>query len=98
MDRLKQAGYDALNKQNEQSVIVLATVNEEENKVYLLAAITDDLVSKGMKAGELVSVLGRTVGGGGGGQPNLATAGGRFPEKTSEAFEAAIEWIKDQSL
>ncbi len=98
MDRLKQSGYDALNKQDEQSVIVLATVNEEENKVYLLAAITDDLVSKGMKAGELVSVLGRTVGGGGGGQPNLATAGGRFPEKTSEAFKAAKEWIEGQNL
>lgn len=98
MDRLKQSGYDALNKQEEQSVIVLATVNEEENKVFLLAAITDDLVSKGMKAGELVSVLGRVVGGGGGGQPNLATAGGRFPEKTSEAFEAAKEWIEGQNL
>lgn len=98
MDRLKQSGYDALNKRDEKSVIVLATVNEEENKVYLLAAITDDLVSKGMKAGELVSVLGRTVGGGGGGQPNLATAGGRFPEKTSEAFVAAKEWIEGQNL
>ncbi|MDZ7719052.1 MAG: alanine--tRNA ligase [Balneolaceae bacterium] len=98
MDQLKQSGYDALNKQDENSVIVLATVNEEENKVYLLAAITDDLVSKGMKAGELVSVLGRTVGGGGGGQPNLATAGGRFPEKISEALKAAKEWIEDQNL
>lgn len=98
MDRLKQSGYDALNKQEEESVIVLATVNEEENKVYLLAAITEDLVSKGMKAGELVSVLGRTVGGGGGGQPNLATAGGRFPEKISDAFQAAKEWIEGQNL
>ncbi|MCG2590201.1 alanine--tRNA ligase [Rhodohalobacter sulfatireducens] len=98
MDRLKQSGYDALNKQEKESVIVLATVNEEENKVYLLAAITEDLVSKGMKAGDLVSVLGRTVGGGGGGQPNLATAGGRFPEKISDAFQAAKEWIEGQNL
>ncbi|MDR9407842.1 MAG: alanine--tRNA ligase [Balneolaceae bacterium] len=98
MDRLKQSGYDALNKQEKESVIVLATVSEEENKVYLLAAITEDLVSKGMKAGDLVSVLGRTVGGGGGGQPNLATAGGRFPEKISDAFQAAKEWIEGQNL
>lgn len=98
MDRLKQSGYDALNKSSENSVIVLATVNEEGNKVYLLAAITDDLIEKGMKAGSLVSVLGKTVGGGGGGQPNLATAGGRFPEKTEEAFETAKEWVKSQNL
>lgn len=98
MDRLKQSGYDALNKSGENSVIVLSTIDEEENKVYLLAAITDDLIKKGMKAGNLVSVLGRTVGGGGGGQPNLATAGGRFPEKTEEAFEAAHEWIEGQNL
>ncbi|WP_234572053.1 alanine--tRNA ligase [Rhodohalobacter sp. 614A] len=98
MDRLKQSGYDALNKSDTSSVIVLATVNEEENKVYLLAAITDDLIGKGMKAGNLVSVLGKIVGGGGGGQPNLATAGGRFPDKTNEAFETAKEWIEEQNL
>ena len=98
MDRLKQSGYDALNKSGEKSVIVLATINDEENKVYLLAAITDDLIKKGMKAGNLVSVLGKTVGGGGGGQPDLATAGGRLPEKTEDAFQAAKEWIEDQNL
>lgn len=98
MDRLKQAGYDALNKIEDNSVIVLATENEEDQKVYLLAAITEDLNKKGMKAGDLVSVLGRIVGGGGGGQPNLATAGGRFPEKTEEAFEAAKDWVKETNL
>jgi alanyl-tRNA synthetase len=96
MDTLKQLGYDALQKMKENSVIVLASSDPEQGKVYLMAAITDDLVKKGLKAGSLVSELGKIVGGGGGGQPNLATAGGRFPEKINEAFSAASAWITDQ--
>ena len=94
MGRLKQLGYDALQKKKEKSVIVLASSDQVEGKVYLMAAITDDLISGGLKAGALVSELGKIVGGGGGGQPNLATAGGRHPEKIKDAFEAATEWIE----
>jgi len=93
MDDLKQMGYEALEKQKKDSVILLASVDEEDQKVYLMAAISDNLVQKGMKAGSLVSNLGKIVGGGGGGQPNLATAGGRFPEKIEEAMEAASDWV-----
>ena len=98
MDDLKKMGYDALQKAKAQSVIVLASADEEAGKVYVMAAVTEDLVSKGMKAGDLVSVLGRTVGGGGGGQPNLATAGGRFPDKIDEAFKAASEWVAGNKM
>jgi alanyl-tRNA synthetase len=94
MDSLKQMGYDALQKSKDNSVIVLASANDE-GKVYLMAAITEDLNQKGLKAGALVSVLGRIVGGGGGGQPNLATAGGRHPEKIDEALKTASEWIEN---
>lgn len=93
MDDLKQMGYEALEKLKKDSVILLASVDDEEQKVYLMAAISDKLVQKGLKAGALVSALGKIVGGGGGGQPNLATAGGRFPEKIDEAMEAASKWI-----
>lgn len=96
MDDLKQMGYEALEKQSKDSVILLASVDEQEQKVYLMAAISDNLVQKGFKAGSLVSTLGKIVGGGGGGQPNLATAGGRFPEKINEALEAASEWILNE--
>jgi alanyl-tRNA synthetase len=98
MDSLKQMGYDALQKVKESSVIVLAASDEDTGKVYLMAAITEDLVKNGLKAGSLVSVLGKIVGGGGGGQPNLATAGGRHPEKIDEAFKAAAEWIRGYNL
>ena len=96
MDTLKQMGYDALQKRKEKSIVVLAAEDSEEGKVYLMAAITDDLVNRGFKAGSLVSTLGKIVGGGGGGQPNLATAGGRFPEKIDEALQKVSEWIKSE--
>lgn len=98
MDDLKQMGYQSLQKKSKKTVTVLASVDEEERKVYLMVSVTDDLVGKGAHAGKLVSDLGKLVGGGGGGQPGLATAGGRFPEKTEEVFSHAREWIKGQKL
>ena len=60
-----------------------------------MAAVTEDLVPKGVKAGALVGALGKMVGGGGGGQPTLATAGGRFPEKLKEALDASENLLKE---
>ncbi len=96
MDALKQLGYDALEKTKENTAIVLATKDEEQGKVYLMVAVTDDLIKqKGLKAGALVGQLGRLVGGGGGGQPNLATAGGRQPEKLPEALKKVNDIIEE---
>lgn len=94
MNLLKQLGYDALQKKSEKAVIVLGSKNESEGKVSLMVAVTEDLIKeKGLKAGVLVGKLGRLVGGGGGGQPNLATAGGRNPEKLGEVFDKVNEII-----
>lgn len=98
MDELKQMGYDSLQKEPENTVTVLAGTDTEQGKVYLMVALTDDLVKKGLKAGALVSELGRIVGGGGGGQPGLATAGGRFPEKVDDAFKHVKTWITEQAV
>lgn len=95
MDILKQMGHRALQLKASESVVVLASTNSE-GKVFLMAAITPDLVKQGVQAGKLVSALGKIVGGGGGGQPDLATAGGRFPEKIDDAFTTASDWIKEQ--
>ncbi|TVQ67528.1 MAG: alanine--tRNA ligase [Balneolaceae bacterium] len=94
MDSLKQLGYDALEKLKVKSVIVLVSSDPEAGKVLIMAAVTEDLIKKGVKAGSLVSELGKIAGGGGGGQPNLATAGGRFPEKTQEVLDGAAKWVK----
>jgi alanyl-tRNA synthetase len=96
MDVLKQLGYDALQKTKKQTAVVLGSRQIEEGKVFLMVALTDDLVKeKGLKAGAIVGQLGRLVGGGGGGQPNLATAGGRQPEKLEEALKKVNEIIED---
>ncbi len=95
MGVLKQLGYDALQKSSENTVTVLASRNEE-GKVFLMVAVTEDLIKeKGLKAGALVGQLGRLVGGGGGGQPNLATAGGKNPEKLDEALEKVNDIISE---
>ncbi|WP_040516380.1 alanine--tRNA ligase [Gracilimonas tropica] len=96
MDALKQLGYDGIEKTKKNTAIVLGSKDEKEGKVYLMVALTQDLIKeKGLKAGVLVGQLGRLVGGGGGGQPNLATAGGRQPEKLSEALEKVNELIEE---
>lgn len=86
MDTLKQIGYDSLKKRPESTVTLLGSSDQESGKVYLMAAVTSDLVERGIQAGAIVGRLGKIVGGGGGGQPGLATAGGRFPEKLPEAM------------
>lgn len=89
MDVLKQLGYNALNELKENAVIVLGSKDETAGKVFLMAAVTQDLISsKGLKAGALVGQLAKLVGGGGGGQANLATAGGKKPEDLPKVFEA----------
>jgi alanyl-tRNA synthetase len=78
MDLLKQLGYESLDKNPKGTITVLGSRDEDEGKVYVMAAISDDLISKkDLQAGSLVGTLGKMLGGGGGGQPNLATAGGR---------------------
>ncbi len=94
MDALKQLGYESLKRRSSGTVTVLGSSDIAAGKVYLMASVTDDLIrDKGLKAGTLVGALAKTVGGGGGGQPNLATAGGRFPEKLSEALDQAASHI-----
>lgn len=97
MDMLKQLGYDALEKRPEGTVTLLGSRDDREGKVYLAATVTEDLVEeKGLKAGSLVGELGKMLGGGGGGQPRLATAGGGKPEKLEEVLEAAGDLIRQQ--
>jgi len=65
-------------------VIVLGAIIDE--KPSFVAAITPDLVERGLKAGDLIKQVARVVGGGGGGRPTLAQAGGRDPSRMNEAL------------
>ncbi|MDG4655421.1 alanine--tRNA ligase [Ectobacillus antri] len=72
-------------------VILLAAVNE--GKVNLLAGVTKDLTGK-FHAGNLVKGAASICGGGGGGRPDMAQAGGKDPNKVDEAISYATEYVK----
>ncbi len=72
-------------------ILVLGTVSE--GRPIFLAAVTPDLVSRGYDAGKIVGEVAKVVGGGGGGKPNLAQAGGKHKEKLDEALRLAKNLI-----
>ncbi len=65
-------------------------------KASLLAVVTDDLIGQGVQAGNVVKAIAQIVGGGGGGRPHLAQAGGKFPEKIGEALARVPDIIRAQ--
>ena len=74
------------------SVVVLGSVINE--KPMLVAAATDDAIKKGIHAGNLVRDAAKIVGGGGGGRPNMAQAGGRHADKLPEALGQVAGWVE----
>jgi alanyl-tRNA synthetase len=67
-----------------------------DGKPLLIAALTDDVVAKGLKAGDLIKEVAPTIGGRGGGKPNLAQAGGTDAEGLPKALATASEWFKQR--
>ena len=64
---------------------------EVDGKVALLAAVTKDVIARGAKAGDCVREAAKAVGGGGGGRPDLAEAGGKNPDKIPEALKLGAD-------
>ncbi|BAY47755.1 alanyl-tRNA synthetase [Scytonema sp. HK-05] len=73
--------------------IVLGSV-PEEGKVSLVAAFSPEVNKKGLQAGKFIGAIAKICGGGGGGRPNLAQAGGRDASKLPEALEQARSELK----
>lgn len=92
MDELRDLG-DRIKDRAGSAVVLLASVSD--NKVQLMATITNDLVAKGLHAGNLVKQAATITGGGGGGRPDMAQAGGKNPEKLPEALEKVMETIRE---
>jgi alanyl-tRNA synthetase len=85
---------DELRSSGPATVVVLAA--EVEGKVALAAAVSDDVVKAGrLKAGDLVGRVAKLVGGGGGGKPHLATAGGKDAGKLAEAIAAVPDVVRE---
>lgn len=74
------------------SVILLATVSDD--RPLLIAAITKDLVERGLLAGDLVKYAAQPIEGSGGGRPTLAQAGGKNPAKLDQSLSKAREWVE----
>jgi alanyl-tRNA synthetase len=67
-----------------------------EGKPMLVAAMTEDLVKKGLKAGELIRHVVTAIDGRGGGKPDLAQAGGKNPDGIPDALAGAAQWIRER--
>ena len=87
MNELKDLGNDILNKIDSGIAVLGSIVND---KPSIVIVVTDDLINKDIKAGELAKEIGASMGGGGGGKPNLATAGG----KDKKSLELALSSSK----
>ena len=78
---------DFLIEKLENGVIVLAAVND--GKVSLIVKADKKSVAAGVHAGKIVKEIAKLVGGGGGGRPDMAQAGGKNPDGIPKMFEAA---------
>lgn len=85
-DQLREAA-DRVRDMVNPGVVILAT--QTQDKVALIAMASPEAVKKGIHAGNLVKEAARITGGGGGGRPDMAQAGGRDPGKIEEALQAA---------
>lgn len=86
MNGLRDLG-DKLKADIGDGVVVLASDND--GKVSLMAMATDGAIAKGAHAGNLIKAIAKTVGGGGGGRPNMAQAGGKNPAGIDQALQEA---------
>jgi len=96
---LDGAGIDTLRKMCDKfrekyssGIAVLGTVINERPMV--IATVTEDIISRGIRAGELVKYAAEILGGSGGGKPSLAQAGGKDPSKLKEALDSVPGFIE----
>jgi alanyl-tRNA synthetase len=91
-DELRQL-IDVLRRKAGTNLAVLLA-SSADGKVSLAAGLTPDLVTRGLHAGQWLKDVAPIVGGGGGGRPDLAQAGGKNPEKIPEALKKAVEVLE----
>lgn len=87
----RQAWDVVRSRMKEPGAIVIA--GENDGKVLLMAAATDEAVEKGFNAAAIIKAMGPAIGGGGGGKPTMAQAGGKNPQGIDDALEIARNMI-----
>ena len=93
INELRNLG-DKLKNETNGGVVVLASV--VDSKVNLLVMAGDEAIKKGVHAGNIIKNIAKLVGGGGGGRPNMAQAGGTNPSGIDDAFELAKKVLEEQ--
>ena len=93
MNGLRELG-DQLKEKLGEGVVVLAS--DCDGKVNLIAMVTEDVMKKGAHAGNLIKGIASLVGGGGGGRPNMAQAGGKNPAGIPDAIAKVAEVLEAQ--
>ncbi len=92
MDQLKSLGDELRDALGNNGIGLLAT--EVDGKAQLVCVVTDDLKQR-YPAGKLVGIVARQLGGGGGGKPHMATAGGRDLEKLPDALAGFVTTVAE---
>jgi alanyl-tRNA synthetase len=93
MNGLRDLG-DSLKEKLGDGVVVL--LSEQDGKVNMITMVTEGAMAKGAHAGNLIKGIAALVGGGGGGRPNMAQAGGKNPEGVAAALEKVLEVVEGQ--
>jgi len=97
MDDLQDLGQQLRDKLGMGAVGVLGSEGADGEKAYVVATVSDDLVDQArLSAGDLVGTLGQRLGGGGGGRPSLASAGGRDTAKLDEVLADVPALVREQ--
>ncbi|WP_338470346.1 alanine--tRNA ligase [Niallia sp. XMNu-256] len=91
MNNLRNMADDLKQKMGSGIIVLGSAV---DGKVNLIAGVTKDLIDKGYHAGKLIKEVSTRCGGGGGGRPDMAQAGGKDPSKLDAALEYVQEWVK----
>ena len=92
MDQLRKMS-DLLRQKMESGIMVLGSIDND--KVVFICAVTKDLVKNGYHAGKIIKEVAQIAGGGGGGRPDFAQAGGKNPDKLGEALDSFAKIIKE---
>jgi alanyl-tRNA synthetase len=93
IEEVRQA-IDMIKKKAGSAAVVFGMIDGD--KATLLAGVTDDLIQKGLKAGDIVKEIALIVDGNGGGKPQMAQAGGKKSENLPQALQKAVEFIKQK--
>ncbi|MFR9293185.1 MAG: DHHA1 domain-containing protein, partial [Peptococcus niger] len=102
VDKVKAGSPDELRQMADQyrdkikSGLVLLASETEDNKVMLVSMLTKDEAVKRLHAGKIIGQVAEMLGGRGGGRPDMAQAGGKDPEKLSEALNKVADIVRNQ--